>query len=50
MKTPSYYRHKPNEIERAFLTYVPEAPRVSPDVSTDWEALSDDSGDGKVRI
>lgn len=48
MKTPSYYRHKPHEIERAFLLYVPEAPRVSPDVATDWEALSDDSGDGKV--
>ncbi|XP_058981731.1 uncharacterized protein LOC131803890 isoform X9 [Musca domestica] len=47
MKTPSFYRHKPHEIERAFLTYVPEAPRVSPDVATDWEALSDDSGDGK---
>lgn len=50
MKTPSFYRHKPHEIERAFLTYVPEAPRVSPDVATDWEALSDDSGDGKVGI
>jgi len=44
MKTPSYYRHKPHEIERAFLVYVPEAPRVSPDSATDWEALSDDSG------
>uniref|UniRef100_A0A1B0BN76 Arginine kinase n=1 Tax=Glossina palpalis gambiensis TaxID=67801 RepID=A0A1B0BN76_9MUSC len=49
MKTPTYYRHKPNEIERAFLTYVPEAPRVSPGIATDWEALSDDSGDGKKR-
>lgn len=48
MKTPSYYRHKPHEIERAFLVYVPEAPRVSPEVTTDWEAFSDDSGDGKV--
>ncbi|KAH8305995.1 hypothetical protein KR018_009808 [Drosophila ironensis] len=44
MKTPSYYRHKPHEIERAFLVYVPEAPRVSPDSVTDWEALSDDNG------
>nr|XP_017003122.2 uncharacterized protein LOC108061450 isoform X2 [Drosophila takahashii] len=44
MKTPSYYRHKPHEIERAFLVYVPDAPRVSPDSATDWEALSDDSG------
>ncbi|XP_013108359.2 uncharacterized protein LOC106087756 isoform X5 [Stomoxys calcitrans] len=53
MKTPSFYRHKPNEIERAFLTYVPEAPRVSPDISTDWDALSDDNGSGKkldIRI
>ncbi|XP_046866143.1 uncharacterized protein LOC124459665 [Drosophila willistoni] len=41
MKTPSYYRHKPHEIERAFLVYVPEAPRVSPDSVTDWEALND---------
>uniref|UniRef100_A0A1B0G1F3 Uncharacterized protein n=1 Tax=Glossina morsitans morsitans TaxID=37546 RepID=A0A1B0G1F3_GLOMM len=49
MKTPTYYRHKPNEIERAFLTYVPDAPRVSPGIATDWEALSDDSGDGKKR-
>lgn len=48
MKTPSFYRHKPHEIERSFLTFVPEAPRVSPDVATDWEALSDESGDGKV--
>ncbi|KAH8389798.1 hypothetical protein KR200_001843 [Drosophila serrata] len=46
MKTPSYYRHKPHEIERAFLVYVPDAPRVSPDSVTDWEALSDEtSGD-----
>ncbi|XP_032590622.1 uncharacterized protein LOC6559725 isoform X2 [Drosophila grimshawi] len=43
MKTPSYYRHKPHEIERAYLVYVPEAPRISPDSVTDWEALSDDS-------
>lgn len=43
MKTPSYYRHKPHEIERAFLVYVPEAPRISPDSVTDWEALSDDN-------
>ncbi|XP_030561351.1 histone H3.v1 [Drosophila novamexicana] len=43
MKTPSYYRHKPHEIERAFLVYVPEAPRISPDSVTDWEALSDDT-------
>ncbi|XP_069964079.1 uncharacterized protein [Bactrocera oleae] len=46
MKSPTYYRHKPHEIERAFLVYVPEAPRVSPDVATDWEALSEDTGDG----
>ncbi|XP_049308903.1 uncharacterized protein LOC105226272 isoform X11 [Bactrocera dorsalis] len=46
MKSPTYYRHKPHEIERAFLVYVPEAPRVSPDVATDWEALSEDIGDG----
>ncbi|XP_043066768.2 uncharacterized protein [Drosophila bipectinata] len=44
MKTPSYYRHKPHEIERAFLVYVPEAPRVSPESVTDWEALGDDTG------
>lgn len=44
MKTPSYYRHKPHEIERAFLVYVPDAPRVSPDSATDWEALCDESG------
>ncbi|KAH8401416.1 hypothetical protein KR009_005347 [Drosophila setifemur] len=43
MKTPSYYRHKPHEIERAFLVFVPDAPRVSPESVTDWEALSDDS-------
>ncbi|XP_030388519.1 uncharacterized protein LOC115634764 [Scaptodrosophila lebanonensis] len=43
MKTPSYYRHKPHEIERAFLVFVPEAPRVPPDSTTDWEALSDDN-------
>ncbi|XP_034133880.1 serrate RNA effector molecule homolog [Drosophila guanche] len=44
MKTPSYYRHKPHEIERAFLVYVPEAPRVSPESITDWGALSDENG------
>ncbi|KMY95883.1 uncharacterized protein LOC6735763 isoform X1 [Drosophila simulans] len=44
MKTPSYYRHKPHEIERAFLVYVPDAPRVSPDSATDWEALCDEGG------
>lgn len=44
MKTPSYYRHKPHEIERAFLVYVPEAPRISPDSVVDWEALSPEEG------
>lgn len=43
MKTPSYYRHKPHEIERAFLVYVPEAPRISPGSAVDWEALSSDA-------
>ncbi|XP_017475922.1 PREDICTED: uncharacterized protein LOC108366126 isoform X2 [Rhagoletis zephyria] len=50
MKSPTYYRHKPNDIERAFLVYVPEAPRVSPDVATDWEALSEDVGDGGKKL
>ncbi|XP_069964076.1 uncharacterized protein [Bactrocera oleae] len=50
MKSPTYYRHKPHEIERAFLVYVPEAPRVSPDVATDWEALSEDTGDGGKKL
>ncbi|XP_050325573.1 uncharacterized protein LOC126756511 isoform X3 [Bactrocera neohumeralis] len=50
MKSPTYYRHKPHEIERAFLVYVPEAPRVSPDVATDWEALSEDIGDGGKKL
>ncbi|XP_033247761.1 uncharacterized protein LOC108160854 isoform X4 [Drosophila miranda] len=45
MKTASYYRHKPHEIGRAFLVYVPEAPRVSPESITDWEALSNESGE-----
>ncbi|XP_060656655.1 uncharacterized protein LOC132791656 isoform X4 [Drosophila nasuta] len=48
MKTPVYYRHKPHEIERAFLVYVPEAPRISPDSVTDWEALSDEGNDSSV--
>lgn len=49
MKTPVYYRHKPHEIERAFLVYVPEAPRISPDSVTDWEALTDETNnDGSV--
>ncbi|KAM8711218.1 hypothetical protein ACLKA7_000368 [Drosophila subpalustris] len=45
MKTPVYYRHKPHEIERAFLVYVPEAPRISRDSVTDWDALSDETSD-----
>ncbi|BFG06416.1 glucosidase 2 subunit beta-like [Drosophila madeirensis] len=49
MKTPSYYRHKPHEIERAFLVYVPEAPRVSPESITDWGALSDENGGDAVE-
>ncbi|XP_026842442.1 uncharacterized protein LOC6590088 isoform X4 [Drosophila persimilis] len=48
MKTASYYRHKPHEIERAFLVYVPEAPRVSPESITDWEALSNESGENSA--
>ncbi|KAH8369905.1 hypothetical protein KR093_001417 [Drosophila rubida] len=48
MKTPVYYRHKPHEIERAFLVYVPEAPRISPDSVTDWEALSDEATDSSA--
>uniref|UniRef100_W8BBU3 Serine/threonine-protein phosphatase 6 regulatory ankyrin repeat subunit B n=1 Tax=Ceratitis capitata TaxID=7213 RepID=W8BBU3_CERCA len=50
MKSPTYYRHKPHEIERAFLVYVPEAPRVSPDVATDWEALCEDTSDGGKKL
>ncbi|KAH8307060.1 hypothetical protein KR044_004236 [Drosophila immigrans] len=46
MKTPVYYRHKPHEIERAFLVYVPEAPRISPDSVTDWEALEEGNDGG----
>ncbi|ALC42290.1 CG30271 [Drosophila busckii] len=48
MRTPSYYRHKPHEIERAFLVYVPEAPRINRESATDWEALSDESTDSSV--
>ena len=49
MKTPSYYRHKPNDIERAYLVYVPEAPRVSTEIMTDWDALAEDAGETKVN-
>ncbi|XP_033252252.1 uncharacterized protein LOC117191518 [Drosophila miranda] len=48
MKSASYYRHKPHEIERAFLVYVPEAPRVSPEIITDWNALSNESGENSA--
>ncbi|XP_033251112.1 uncharacterized protein LOC117190137 isoform X3 [Drosophila miranda] len=48
MKSASYYRHKPHEIERAFLVYVPEAPRVSPESITDWNALSNESGENSA--
>lgn len=48
MKTPLYYKQKHNEIERSFLTQVPEAPRVSQDIPVDWEALaSDDNSDDR---
>lgn len=28
MKTPAYYKSKPNDIDRSLLTVIPEAPRV----------------------
>ncbi|XP_055915937.1 uncharacterized protein LOC129948851 isoform X2 [Eupeodes corollae] len=50
MKTPLYYKQKHNEIERSFLTQVPEAPRVSQDIPVDWEALaSDDNSDDRKK-
>lgn len=50
MKSPSFYRHKPNELERSFLNYVPEAPRVLPMSVPDWEALNDSQGSAKVTM
>lgn len=49
MRSPSFYRHKPNELERSFLTYIPDAPRVLPVSVPDWEALSGDS-QGSARV
>lgn len=28
MKTANYYRNKPNELNKSFLTVIPDAPRV----------------------
>lgn len=46
MKTPIYYKNKPSDIDRALLTVIPDAPRVSqaglPAVY-DWAMFADDS-------
>lgn len=46
MKTPAYYKSKPNDIDRSLLTNVPDAPRVpQPGLPTgyDWTMFGDDS-------
>lgn len=46
MKTPAYYKNKPNDIDRSLLTNVPDAPRVpQPGLPTgyDWTMFGDDT-------
>lgn len=46
MKTPAYYKNKPNDIDRSLLTIVPDAPRVPQQglpAGYDWNMFGDDS-------
>ncbi|KAJ6640937.1 hypothetical protein Bhyg_05870, partial [Pseudolycoriella hygida] len=46
MKTPNYYKAKPNDIDRSLLTVIPEAPRVPQQglpPGYDWNMLAEDS-------
>ena len=47
MKTPAYYKTKPNDIDRSLLTVIPDAPRVPQDglpPGYDWNMLGEDAG------
>lgn len=44
MKTATYYKNKPNDIDRSLLTVVPEAPRVPQQglpAGYDWSMFTD---------
>lgn len=45
MKTPAYYKAKPNDIDRSLLTVIPDAPRVPQQglpPGYDWNMLIED--------
>lgn len=51
MKTPAYYKAKPNDIDRSLLTVIPEAPRVPQQglhPGYDWNMLADDTNQTNV--
>lgn len=46
MKTPAYYKSKPNDIDRSLLTIIPDAPRVPQQgmpPGYDWKMLAEDA-------
>lgn len=46
MKTATYYKNKPNDIDRSLLTVVPDAPRVPQQglpASYDWSMFTDEA-------
>ncbi|XP_055381863.1 uncharacterized protein LOC129612342 [Condylostylus longicornis] len=45
MKTPAYYKTKPQELEKSFLLVLPSAPRIQRNQVVDWGILEDDIGD-----
>jgi len=45
MKTAAHYKHKPSDIDRSYLTVIPEAPRIPQPVipaTFDWSILNEE--------
>lgn len=46
MKTANYYRTKPSELNKSFLTVIPESPRVAQSglpANYDWAMFDDET-------
>lgn len=46
IKTPTYYKNKPSDIDRSLLTVIPDCPRIpqpGPPIGFDWSLFSDEA-------
>lgn len=53
MKTATYYKNKPSDIDRSLLTVVPDAPRVPQQglpASYDWSMFTEATKDVHLNV